>query len=618
MALASALLPLLALAPHAGGAALAPGAPAALQPAFEHALKQEGLVGAVWGTVGKDGAVATGAAGLKNAATGEPMTADSKVHVGSVAKTVLALGVLRLITDGRLALDTPVAPMLPGVTIDNPWNATDPVLVRHLLAHTAGLDNVRFWQMFSKEPRADTPLAQAFLGDPTLLKVNARPGSRFAYSNISYTLLGMVIESASGERYERYLDSKLLQPLGMADSTFEFVSQEGAAGDKRLAMGHFENSAPHAAVPIYLRPASQFTTTAADMARFAAFLMGDGAGLVQAGLMAQLERPSGTDAAKAGLLAGHGLALAVRDRHGVVGGCHPGVTVGFSAMLCVYRPQGKAFFAAFNADVENANYEQFYQRLISELGLPQPGATDAGVPAAAGDAAANLAEAKGAHAAWDGVYVPVSFTVSSFAWADVVFNFMRVESDGARLQLVPFQGKSKLLRHAGGGLYRAGDRVEPSHVLLRAEHGRGLVTDGLRTFEQASWTRMALLWASMAAGLGGLLYVLVGGVWRLRRAFGRRQGGGAPNALALPLAATLALLLPVPFFLTQSFLELGDRTAASLLLMAVTAALAPAMAWGLWRAQRARAWFDCLALVAILQFLAVLAAWGLIPFRLWA
>eukprot|EP01034_Spumella_vulgaris_P028228 gene28228-35050_t len=90
--------------------------------------------------------------------------------------------------------------------------------------------------------------------------------------------------------------------------------------------------------------------------------------------------------------------------------------------------------------------------------------------------------------------------------------------------------------------------------------------------------------ASMAAGLAGLLYVLVGGVWRLRRAFGRRQGGGARNALALPLATTLALLLPVPFFLTQSFLELGDRTAASLLLMAVTAALAPAMAWGLWRA----------------------------------
>jgi hypothetical protein len=104
----------------------------------------------------------------------------------------------------------------------------------------------------------------------------------------------------------------------------------------------------------------------------------------------------------------------------------------------------------------------------------------------------------------------------------------------------------------------------------------------------------------------------------LRRAFGRRQGGGAPNALALPLATTLALLLPVPFFLTQSFLELGDRTAASLLLMAVTAALPPAMAWGLWLAQRARAWFDCLALVAVLQFLAVLAAWGLIPFRLWA
>lgn len=591
----------LLLALHAAGAAAA-SAPAPLVPTFERALQQEVLAGAVWSTIGKDGAVATGAAGLKNVATGERMTADSKVHVGSVAKTVLALGVLRLVTDGKLALDTPVAPLLPGVAIDNPWHPGDPVRVRHLLAHTAGLDNVRFWQIFSKQPRVDTPLAHAFLGDASLLTVHARPGSRFAYSNMSYTLLGMVIEAASGQRYERYLDSNLLQPLGMADSTFEFVSQEGTAADKRLAMGHFENGVPHAAVPIYLRPASQFTTTAADMARFAAFLMGNGAGLVRTDLMGQLELPSGTDAARAGLLAGHGLALAVRDRHGVVGGCHPGGTVGFSAMLCVFRPQGKAFFVAFNADVENANYEQFYERLISELGLPNPDAATAATP---GDG----------NEAWSGMYVPVTFTVSSFAWADVVFNFIRLEWEGAQLRLIPFQGKTKVLSPAGGRFYRAGDRIGPSHVLLRAQDGTRLVTDGLRTFEQVPLTKMVLLWASLAAGLAGLLYVLLRGLWRL---FARRQVGRVRNALAVPLAATLALLLPVPFFLTQSFLELGDRTVASLLLMAATAALAPAMAWGLWRALRAKACFDCLALAAVLQFLAVLAAWGLIPFRLWA
>lgn len=612
------------------------GAAASVQSAFEAALEREGMAGAVWSTVGADGsrAAGVGAAGLKNMATGERMAPDSKVHVGSVAKTVLALGVLRLVTDGRLSLDAPVAPLLPALAIDNPWNASDPVRVRHLLAHTAGLDNIRFWQLFSVEPRADTPLAAAFAGDPSLLKVNARPGSRHAYSNMGYALLGMLIESASGERYERYLDTKVLAPLGMADSTFEFVGQEGAAADSRLAMGHFERGVTQPALPMYLRPASQFTTTAADMGRFAAFLLGDGTTggasperLVRADLMAQLDRPEGTDAALAGLRAGHGLVLAVRDRHGVVGQCHPGGTVGYRAMLCVYREQGKAFFIAFNADVETADYEQFYGLLLAELALAQAAQASAGAMAPGGAAAvAGLAGLAAAEApakpaeAWRGVYVPVSFAVSSLAWVDIVFNFVRLEWKGADLHFMPFQGEARVLKPAGGLLFRAVGRVEPTHVLLHSADGRRMVSDGLRTYEQASPGRMLLLWSSLGAGLAGLLYVLICGLWRLLP--GRRNSGEgarkAGGALAAPLAGTLALLLPLPLFLSQSYLQLGDRTPASLLLVAVTGALPLAMAWGLWRAWRRRSWRDSLALAAVLQLLAVLAAWGLIPFRLWA
>ena len=75
---------------------------------------------------------------------------------------------------------------------------------------------------------------------------------------------------------------------------------------------------------------------------------------------------------------------------------------------------------------------------------------------------------------------------------------------------------------------------------------------------------------------------------------------------AVPLAPALVLLL---------VLALHAAAAAA---PGAPAALQPAMAWGLWRAQRKKAWFDCLALAAVLQFLAVLAAWGPIAFRLWA
>ncbi len=576
----------------------APAFAAPLQAAFEQTLQREDLAGAVWSMVGPDG-VRVGAAGVKNAATGERMAADSKVHVGSVTKTVLALGVLQLVSEGKLALDTPVAPLLTGLKFSNPWQGAAPLRVRHLLAQTSGLDNFRMWQMFSLHPRPDTPLAHAFAGDASLLKVHARPGSRYAYSNMSYTLLGMVIEAVAGERYERYLDLHLLRPLGMADSTFEFVSQEGPAIDPRLAMGHLERQVPQTAVPVYLRPATQFTTTAADMGRLALFLMGDGAGLVRPDLMRQLERPSGTEAGLAGLSAGHGLALATRDRHGAVGACHPGGMAGYRAMLCIYRDQGKAFFIAFNADSEEANYEQFHQRLVAELAMPMPAAAGkrGAVPASVNE--------------WRGWYVPVSFAVSSLAWTDVVFNFVRLDWDGRELHWKPGQGVSKALAPAGGLLFQAAGRVAPSHVLMRSADGTRRIHDGLKTYEQRSVVSMIGLWVSLGAGLAGLVYVLLVGLWRCM------AQATSLGALALPLASVLTLLLPVPFFLTQSFFALGDRTAASILLAMATGLLPLAMGWGLRRAWKGKHVRDQIALAMVLQCLAVLAVWGLIPFRLW-
>jgi CubicO group peptidase (beta-lactamase class C family) len=221
------------------------------------ALQAEGLNGAVWASV-SSAATATGAAGIKNAATGEPMQPATRMHVGSVTKSVLAAGVLRLVTSGRLTLDTPVAALLPGLAFDNRWHAGAPVRVRHLLAHTSGLDNARLRHVFSLAPRADTPLAAAFAGDPALLRVHTRPGSQYAYSNTGYALLGMVIESVTGGRYEEYLDTELLRPLSMHDSSFRFATQSGPQADARLAMGHFERGATQAAVSGYLRRLCRF------------------------------------------------------------------------------------------------------------------------------------------------------------------------------------------------------------------------------------------------------------------------------------------------------------------------------------------------------------------------
>lgn len=580
-------------------------APARAAPpaAIAEAIAAEGITGAVWGTLA-DGAERTHAAGL--ARQHVPMRPGHRVQVGSIAKLVLATGVLRLVSEGRLSLDAPVATLLPGLALDNPWSASDPVRLRHLLDHTAGLDDMRLSQLFSLRATAEMPLDRASdIGRP--LAVRSRPGTRFSYSNTGYALLGRIIERTTGQRYERYLDSRVLAPLGMRDSTFGFVTQSGPGADPRLAMGHFEAGVAQPAVAIALRPAAQFTTTASDMLRFASFLMGDGriegVPFVDPLLMRMRGQARGTEAARAGLPVGYALGLGRIDRHGAVGLCHGGDTVGFRAMLCTFPTQRRAYFVAFNADVEGADYARIRAMLVESLDV----ASEASSAAAA--QATDVAN-------WSGFYVPEPNRFATFRYIDTVFGAVNLGIDGDQLRLRPLQGDAVRLAPMGGRLYRAPDRALASHVLLVGEGGARVFANDRQSYQRIAGWKLGLLWASLLAGMLGLLYVLVVGTWRVVRRTRPR-----PDALRWPWIGVLALFAPVPLFLGQSFLRLGDVTAASLALAAVTMLLPVALLAGLAHpsvtngGRQARG--DTVALLAALQWIAVLAAWGLMPVRTW-
>lgn len=565
----------------------------AVGPEIARLLREQGLQGAVWTTLDSQGA-----AGVRDARTDAPMRVDQRVHVGSIAKTVLAVGILRLVTERRLSLDTQVATLLPNLRLHNPWAASDPVRIRHLLDHTSGLDDVHLWHVFSLRADPRTPLAAAFPPGSRTLRVRQRPGTRFSYSNLSHTLAGMVVEAVTGQPYEIYLDAALLAPLGMHDSTFAFVTQ---ANDARLAMGHFEDGVTHPAVASFVRPAGQFTTTAVDMGRLARFLMGDGrlAGepFIDAALLRQMGEPAGTEAARAGLDVGYALGLRRLDRHGVVTKCHGGSTVGFKAMLCLFPATQQAFFIAINADSETADYARFDAVLTPSL------------PPSAPTPAPSFA----AHA-WTGWYVPAPNRFDSFRFLDTVFNAVHVSQDGPLLKLTSLHSAPLLLHHAGGTLFRAPDKQRASHALLVSAEGSRILTTGTQSHAQVSFIYLLALWSSVAAGVLGLAWIVIASGWRLAT---RRMTRRDP--LLLPFAGALALLLPLPFFYAQSFMQLGDLTLASGLLALVTAALPVAMLVGLGvalRSGRTRR-MAVAAMLGVLQLTLVLAWWGLLPLRLW-
>jgi hypothetical protein len=93
------------------------------------ALKEEGLTGAAWATRHADGHVVFGQTGYRDAEKELSFLPDSKFHVGSVTKTLLATGILRLVSTGKIKLDYPVSFYLRELPFDNPWAPDNPVTI---------------------------------------------------------------------------------------------------------------------------------------------------------------------------------------------------------------------------------------------------------------------------------------------------------------------------------------------------------------------------------------------------------------------------------------------------------------------------------------------------------
>jgi D-alanyl-D-alanine carboxypeptidase len=168
--------------------------------------------------------------GLASQETGVAASDSTVYRIGSIAKQMTAAAVLRLEQEGRLSVSDPIERFLPDVPPQ--WAG---VTLHHLLTHTSGIPsytNVReFWDRATERLSVSDRLAYV-----TRLPLDFEPGSRWAYSNTGYLLLGPIIERASGVTYAHYV-KQLLAPVGLRET--------GACGDDdpRLAIGYVRRGA---------------------------------------------------------------------------------------------------------------------------------------------------------------------------------------------------------------------------------------------------------------------------------------------------------------------------------------------------------------------------------------
>lgn len=155
--------------------------------------------------------------GLANKETGEPVTTNTTFRLGSIAKSVTAMAILKLVDEGRLTLDQRVfgPGSILGTTFgEKPYTPQlEQITVRQLLEHTAGGDA---WsnQWDPANNKIDPYFQKEWLGysqDELIGRVldtrpvTQTPGSKFVYSNIGMGIAGRVVEKLSGMTYEAYV-----------------------------------------------------------------------------------------------------------------------------------------------------------------------------------------------------------------------------------------------------------------------------------------------------------------------------------------------------------------------------------------------------------------------------
>lgn len=209
--------------------------------------------------------------GQRDVAQGLPMTEETVLPIGSATKTFTSLALGMLADEGKLDWDRPIISYLPSLKLSTPL-LTENVTTRDLMCHRTGV------------PRYDLQCIYCVTDDKEqmvrsleYLETNAPFRTRLQYSNQMVSLAGYLVEILSGQTWQDFVRTRILEPLGMAHTDFEIESLPKYSNTSKgyIFAGDTFIEPPYIHLGVY-EPAGAIVSTAADMALYAQFQLGDG------------------------------------------------------------------------------------------------------------------------------------------------------------------------------------------------------------------------------------------------------------------------------------------------------------------------------------------------------
>lgn len=300
--------------------------------------------------------------GRANPDTGTPNGPNTRFRIASVSKQFTGLAILVLQERAQLGVTDRVCTHLP-----NCPPAWADITIDQLLTHTSGIHNYsddvqneeQFYTLLGTQEPSPDQLIQVFANLP----LDFPPGSRWAYSNSGYVVLGRLVEQVSGKAYGDFLHDEILDPLGMSDTGYQpdlTPSDEYAVGyeDWTTPAAVFDDSVLFAAGGMY--------STVTDLGRWQRFLLTGDPAVVKKGTLAELLQPR--IAATPTSWYGYGVESRGATMTAIDAYAHSGGVPGFNSYIEVRPASGISVTVLANI---NLNIEDF-SRTLAEL-IPDQG-----------------------------------------------------------------------------------------------------------------------------------------------------------------------------------------------------------------------------------------------------
>ena len=159
--------------------------------------------------------------GYSNVDKKTKVTTTTGFNIGSISKTIAAWGVLKLVQEGKIDLDAPAEKYLTRWHIPASEYDTNKVTIRRLLSHTAGLSLHGYpgWSPKDNLPTIEESLNGKNNG-PGRVEIIIEPGTKWKYSGGGYSILQLIIEEVTQQKFEDYMQAEILNPLGMTNSSY--------------------------------------------------------------------------------------------------------------------------------------------------------------------------------------------------------------------------------------------------------------------------------------------------------------------------------------------------------------------------------------------------------------